>query len=52
MGFLYLVSFFIVELQVAVVIKLLLPKTIILKFNAEAILGSCSNLLIEIDNFI
>ena len=40
------------ELRVAVAIEWPSPKTVVPKYNAEAILGSCSNLLIEIDNFV
>ena len=40
------------ELRVAVAIEWPSPKTVVPKYNAEAILGSCSNLLIEIDKFV
>lgn len=40
------------KLQIAVAIEWPSTKTITPKYKAEAILGSCSNLLMEIDNFV
>ena len=40
------------ELQIAVAIEWPPPKKVTPKYSAEAILGSCSNLLIEMDDFV